>query len=104
MLGHGVNSASITSRYAHLANTELARASDAVAERLKLLRQVELAGTALTEVSGMTPKSAALGPMAPSPAAPQQRLDEQLRLKRAIEVRLHELPLRPGALPGVAAD
>ena len=46
MLGHGVNSASMTARYSHLADAELARAGDAVAERLKLLREATPAGTA----------------------------------------------------------
>ena len=46
MLGHGVNSAAMTARYSHLADAELARASNAVAERLKLLREAEPAGIA----------------------------------------------------------
>ena len=45
LLGHGVNSSAVTSRYAHLADRELARAADVVAERLKLLK-AEPAGTA----------------------------------------------------------
>ena len=44
MLGHGVNSAAMTARYSHIADEQLAAASAAVAERLKLLREAEPAG------------------------------------------------------------
>jgi integrase len=46
LLGHGVASAKMTERYSHLSDAELAKASDAVAERLKMLREVEPAGSA----------------------------------------------------------
>jgi hypothetical protein len=36
----------MTKRYAHLSDLELAKASDAVSERLKMLREVEPAGSA----------------------------------------------------------
>jgi integrase len=46
MLGHGVNSASMTARYSHIADEQLAAASAAVAERLRLLRDAGPAGSA----------------------------------------------------------
>lgn len=46
LLGHGINSAAMSARYAHLADAQLARASDAVAERLALLREATPAGSA----------------------------------------------------------
>ncbi len=55
LLGHGAYSQAMTARYSHVADTELARASDAVAERLRelgeqhrvaLLRDAEPAGRA----------------------------------------------------------
>jgi integrase len=46
LLGHGVNSASMSARYSHLSDRELAKASDAVAEQLRLLREIEPIGSA----------------------------------------------------------
>ena len=46
LLGHGVHSQAMTARYSHLMDTELARASDAVATRLRALRDAEPAGRA----------------------------------------------------------
>jgi integrase len=46
LLGHGAHSAAMTARYSHVLDTELARASDAVAERLRALRDAEPAGRA----------------------------------------------------------
>jgi integrase len=46
LLGHGVHSASMTARYSHVLDSELARASDAVAERLLALRDTEPAARA----------------------------------------------------------
>lgn len=46
MLGHGVNSASMTARYSHLGDEQLAAAAAAVADRLKLLREAVPAGNA----------------------------------------------------------
>ena len=46
MLGHGVNSASVTSRYAHFADQQLAAAAGAVGDRLAELSRVEPAGSA----------------------------------------------------------
>ena len=45
LLGHGVNSASMTARYSHLADRQLAEASRAIADRLELLK-AEPAGNA----------------------------------------------------------
>ena len=45
LLGHGVNSASMTARYSHLADAQLAAASKAIADRLELLK-AEPAGSA----------------------------------------------------------
>jgi integrase len=46
LLGHGVHSQAMTARYSHVLDSELARASDAVAERLRALRDAEPAGRA----------------------------------------------------------
>ena len=46
MLGHGSHSASITSRYAHLADQQLAAAAGAVGDRLAELARTEPAGSA----------------------------------------------------------
>jgi integrase len=46
LLGHGVASAKMTERYSHLSDLELAKASDAVSERLRMLREVEPVGNA----------------------------------------------------------
>jgi site-specific recombinase XerD len=46
MLGHGVDSARMTARYSHVHDEQLAAASAAVAERLKLLREAPVAGGA----------------------------------------------------------
>jgi integrase len=46
LLGHGVHSAAMTARYSHIADDQLAAASAAVAERLKLLREAPPAGNA----------------------------------------------------------
>jgi integrase len=46
LLGHGIASAKMTERYSHLSDAELAKASDAVSKRLKMLREVEPAGSA----------------------------------------------------------
>jgi integrase len=46
LLGHGVDSAAMTKRYAHLHDKALAEASAAVSDRLKLLREAPVAGSA----------------------------------------------------------
>ena len=46
LLGHGVNSASITARYSHFADAGLAAAAGAVGDRLAELSRVEPAGSA----------------------------------------------------------
>jgi integrase len=46
LLGHGVHSQAMTARYSHVMDSELARASDAVSERLRALRDAAPAGRA----------------------------------------------------------
>jgi integrase len=46
LLGHGVHSQAMTARYSHVMDSELARASEAVSERLRALRDTAPAGRA----------------------------------------------------------